>query len=210
MRCIKLDEERGRAAYDAILDKKMCPECKTKMAFNEWKEKRKLCQNCNVEFTSILAWGDVEKRFFSNQRNNLSKSYEKKASIERRVEEEALILRHSRLDMSTGKMVLDRPSLDAEAKPLLWTPEMEEAFFERMEEQAAIRRRRLQSKTNEIHSAQCTFQPTIRESAQDPSYDPVEEFMLRYEEDWGRRKERMEVPDIKCHHYKASLSFRPL
>ena len=76
-----------------------------------------------------------------------------------------------------------------------------------MEEQAAIRRRRLQSKTNEIHSAQCTFQPTIRESAQDPSYDPVEEFMLRYEEDWGRRKERMEVPDI--HHYKASLSFRP-
>jgi hypothetical protein len=58
-----------------------------------------------------------------------------KATIERRVDEEALIIRHSRLDMSTGKMMLDRPSLDAEAKPLLWTQEMKDAFFGRMEEQ---------------------------------------------------------------------------
>jgi hypothetical protein len=46
----ELEFEMGKAKYDARVDKKTCPRCGAKQSYDEFKEKRKNCVHCNVEY----------------------------------------------------------------------------------------------------------------------------------------------------------------
>ena len=46
----ELEFAMGKAKYDALVDKKTCPRCGAKQSYDEFKEKRKSCVHCNVEY----------------------------------------------------------------------------------------------------------------------------------------------------------------
>jgi hypothetical protein len=54
---------RGEEAYKTVLDKRQCPQCTAVQSYDEVKEKRKLCANCNVEYQRPRVWAAVRKRF---------------------------------------------------------------------------------------------------------------------------------------------------
>jgi ribosomal protein S27AE len=54
---------RGEEAYKTVLDKRQCPQCTAVQSYDEVKEKRKLCPNCNVEYQRPRVWAAVRKRF---------------------------------------------------------------------------------------------------------------------------------------------------
>ncbi|KAG6966534.1 hypothetical protein JG688_00006730 [Phytophthora aleatoria] len=59
----KLALSRGENDYDARLDKKACPKCGLPQSYSEFKDKKKKCQMCGVEFRFLNAWGDIEHSF---------------------------------------------------------------------------------------------------------------------------------------------------
>ncbi|OWY94352.1 hypothetical protein PHMEG_00035942, partial [Phytophthora megakarya] len=59
----KLELSRGENDYNARLDKKACPKCGLPQSYSEFKDKKKKCQMCGVEFRFLNAWGDVEQSF---------------------------------------------------------------------------------------------------------------------------------------------------
>ncbi|ETN01215.1 hypothetical protein PPTG_17625 [Phytophthora nicotianae INRA-310] len=61
----KLDLSRGENDYNARLDKKACPKCGLPQSYSEFKDKKKKCQMCGVEFRFLNAWGDIEHSFTS-------------------------------------------------------------------------------------------------------------------------------------------------
>ena len=44
----------GKAGYDALVDKKQCPNCGAKQSYDEVKEKRKECPNCKVRVITLV------------------------------------------------------------------------------------------------------------------------------------------------------------
>lgn len=50
----ELQFQMGKADYDAKVDKKTCPRCGAKQSFDEFKEKRKNCVHCNVEYCAAV------------------------------------------------------------------------------------------------------------------------------------------------------------
>lgn len=50
----QLDFKMGQANYDALVDKKACPQCGNKQSYDEFKEKRKMCGNCRVEYAPAV------------------------------------------------------------------------------------------------------------------------------------------------------------
>lgn len=47
----------GKAAYDKLVDKKICPKCGAKQSYDEVKEKRKKCPNCQVSSFVVVDIG---------------------------------------------------------------------------------------------------------------------------------------------------------
>ena len=60
-RRVKLQREQGRKDYEAKLDKKVCPICKTIQKYEEVLDKKKFCMECNVVYRSVKTWSHVEK-----------------------------------------------------------------------------------------------------------------------------------------------------
>jgi hypothetical protein len=62
----------GRQAYEALLTRKVCPDCKhpdgkpVYQAYDEYIEKRDVCAACGKKYVRQSAWGDVKEDFFSN------------------------------------------------------------------------------------------------------------------------------------------------
>lgn len=51
----QLEFKMGQADYDALVDKKACPGCKAKQSYDEFKEKRKACGNCRLEYAPAVS-----------------------------------------------------------------------------------------------------------------------------------------------------------
>ena len=54
----ELEFQIGKAKYDALVDKKACPQCGSKQSYDEFKEKRKSCSVCNVEYCAQVSGGE--------------------------------------------------------------------------------------------------------------------------------------------------------
>ncbi|KAG7385615.1 hypothetical protein PHYPSEUDO_001267 [Phytophthora pseudosyringae] len=77
----KLDLSRGENDYNARLDKKGCPKCGLPQSYSEFKDKKKKCQMCGVEFRFLNAWGDIEQSFSSRLAEASRAQAEKKEQI---------------------------------------------------------------------------------------------------------------------------------
>ncbi|POM73648.1 Hypothetical protein PHPALM_9485 [Phytophthora palmivora] len=127
----KLELSRGENDYNTRLDKKACPKCGLSQSYSEFKDKKKKCQMCGVEFRFLNAWGDVEQSFTSRMAESSRVQAERKEQIyAQRAVEEAARLKVSktakqlqyekRLAMKTNKQTfLDRnykPNSDSKTK----------------------------------------------------------------------------------------------
>ena len=54
LRLMKLQDRAGKANYDCLVDKKVCPQCRMKQTYEEWKERRKKCPLCSMEYCSSV------------------------------------------------------------------------------------------------------------------------------------------------------------
>ncbi|EEY58634.1 uncharacterized protein PITG_10745 [Phytophthora infestans T30-4] len=77
----KLDLSRGENDYDARLDKKACPKCGLPQSYSEFKDKKKRCQQCGVEFRFLNAWGDIEHNFTSRMAESSRVQAESKKQV---------------------------------------------------------------------------------------------------------------------------------
>ncbi|KAG2842415.1 hypothetical protein PC111_g2750 [Phytophthora cactorum] len=77
----KLALSRGENDYDARLDKKACPKCGLPQSYSEFKDKKKKCQMCGVEFRFLNAWGDIEHSFTSRMAETSRAQAERKEQI---------------------------------------------------------------------------------------------------------------------------------
>ena len=55
LRVMKLQDRVGKAEYDCLVDKKVCPQCRMKQTYEEWKERRKKCPICSMEYCSSVS-----------------------------------------------------------------------------------------------------------------------------------------------------------
>ncbi|KAE9027532.1 hypothetical protein PR001_g11939 [Phytophthora rubi] len=77
----KLDLSRGENDYNARLDKKSCPKCGVPQSYSEFRDKKKKCQMCGVEFRFVNAWGDIEHGFNSRMTEAARAQAERKEQI---------------------------------------------------------------------------------------------------------------------------------
>ena len=77
-----------------------------------------------------------------------------------------------------------------------WDSKLQDEFFERMEKQQASRESKVEKIEDEVYTQKYPFKPTIHKREEDEidyddeNYDPVEEFLSRYESDMENRKEK--------------------
>lgn len=70
-------------------DKKSCPKCEVPQSYSEFRDKKKKCQMCGVEFRYLNAWGDIEHGFSSRMAEASRTQAEKKEQIYAQMEAEA-------------------------------------------------------------------------------------------------------------------------
>jgi hypothetical protein len=182
----------GEMEYDAILDKKFCPNCTAKQSYDEIKEKRKRCPNCNIEYRTKVAWGQVSAQFFGKQKLEAEKKTKAALKVQKEMEVEDLKKRYSRFDRKAGKVVVDEAAIEkALAGPEAWNEDMEETFFGRMDEMMAKKLSGLKDLDAKIMEEQYPFKPTITKrhgDDEDEDEDGGTGFMRRLEDDLDKRR----------------------
>ena len=75
-----------------------------------------------------------------------------------------------------------------------WDSKLQNEFFQRMEDQQVVREEKVEMIEDEVYTQKYPFKPTIHKRPEDEiddeNYDPIEEFLNRYESDMETRKER--------------------
>ena len=75
-----------------------------------------------------------------------------------------------------------------------WDSKLQDQFFQRMEEQQVSREMKVEKIEDEVYTQQFPFKPTIykrdEDEIDDENYDPIAEFLNRYESDMETRKEK--------------------
>lgn len=66
-------------------DKRCCPRCLTPQSYSEYKDKKKRCQMCGVEFRVLQAWGDVGQDFIARMSDATVAKAEKQELIRAQV-----------------------------------------------------------------------------------------------------------------------------
>ena len=182
----------GEMEYDAILDKKFCPNCTAKQSYDEIKEKRKRCPNCNIEYCTKVAWGQVSAQFFGKQKMEAENKATAALKVQKEMEVEDLKKRYSHFDRMAGKVVVDEAAIEkALAGPETWNEDMEETFFGRMDEMMAKKLSGLEELDAKIMEEQYPFKPTITKrhgDEEEEEEDGGTGFMRRLEEDLDKRR----------------------
>jgi hypothetical protein len=154
----KREFKKGKEDYEARMDKKYCPKCGAKQSYDEVKEKRKLCPNCNVEYKHKTAWGNVEKSFFKRQNEIYEKAQASKEKLAQSLLESEFKATRTRYDHVSGKIIeseylahaASRDCDNAEDR-LVWTKEVEIDFFTREKERLDMKNEKLKKIEEEIY-----------------------------------------------------------
>ncbi|TMW56752.1 hypothetical protein Poli38472_006762 [Pythium oligandrum] len=62
---------RAEREYNALVDKKECPQCGNPQSYAELTQKRKKCPNCGVTYRSRLAWCEIADEFLERMAAHL-------------------------------------------------------------------------------------------------------------------------------------------
>lgn len=230
----KIQLDIGKSQYEALLDKKFCPQCKAKQSYDDIKEKRKRCNNCNVDYTTAIEWTKVKREFYERQQGMLDGMDKKRQQLAQELERERRRGTKTVYDKRQGKLVVKEYDYVGHAHESKWDDDMEHDFFERNSKMEQKRQIHLKQIEDEMYG-NIGVQSTLKsEFSGNDLYDSVSggsglfgldaptAFLHRYEEDVRRRnaikaaqreeererKGRLErtVQDNLCEH---SAAFRP-
>ncbi|CAE7654921.1 unnamed protein product, partial [Symbiodinium microadriaticum] len=134
-----LEFNMGKKDYEALVDKRYCPSCGAKQSYDEVKEKRKRCPNCNVEYRRKISWGDVGSDFYKRQSKASAQYHKKQEELRKSLRQKEMVVRRKRVDAKTGKLIVEDVSVTS--SNLKWTPAMEEEFLSRQDYWEEVRRR---------------------------------------------------------------------
>lgn len=127
-----VEHRRGKEAYDAIVDKKFCPRCTAKRSYDEYREKKKRCSNCNVEFTSKVVWTQrMGTEFFKRDHEFIKLKDDHVEKLRDKVIEDLTSYEGRTYDEETGRLVSTRQNLFSNS--LRWDSETKAEFEERLE-----------------------------------------------------------------------------
>ena len=204
----KREFDAGKLEYDARIDKKCCPVCGAKQSYDEIKEKRKKCPNCNVEYKSKLVWGNVKHNFNKRQKEYEKKSKESYEKIINELEEDKDLIYRPVFDTNSHKLAMEV----FETEYPYWTKEVEEDFMNRSNQWLEYKKKHMQileeklkkeKHMNEWYQPQLKTKPKSNNNNDnngtygldfldefDPDYDPVKEFEKRMLLDLWKRQER--------------------
>ena len=182
-----MQHKRAAADYDALLTRKQCPNCGLKQKYDEVKDKKNMCPNCDIEYRPKLTWGQVGKKFTTRTANNAKKSAQKQEELIKQIEDSRLPVKEQ-FDPKTGKVV----TIAAPKNPKRWTDNTKEQFFERMSEHEEKARTNLQKIEDESFGVQCTFMPKTgsKRNEEDEEDKGMVAFLRRLDEEGEERKER--------------------
>lgn len=197
-RRLDLEFRIGKKAYDALLDKKFCSSCGAKQSYDEVKEKRKKCPNCQVEYRAKTTWTAVEKSFFQREKMYARKAEEERIKKAKEIEDDYIKSTERRqYDRVTGKVVV----VSGAESRVIWDEEAEKEFFQRMEQTEKKRQEKIKEIEDNTYGKTCTFKPVTKHRNKDGeeddenendeggnNADKVSAFLSRMEGDLENRK----------------------
>jgi hypothetical protein len=164
-----LDEARGKKAYEALLTRKICPECRhpdgklVYQAYDEFLEKRDCCTVCGQKYVRQLAWDSVKDGFFAASAKYVEMKEQTLAQLrKKKVSISCKKLVYDATDNVTRKVNLFKTCKDESEQNECW-----EAFYGRTAADMQARHQRLSElqrmqKENVIRlDPECTFEPQL-------------------------------------------------
>ena len=200
-------EAIGKRDYESLLTRKVCPECKLTdgkpvyQAYNEFQEKRDVCERCGNKYVRQLTWGAIREEFLAMQVKFKDDKDRKAAEIRRK---HVQMVSDPRM---TRKKVYDDASRTTRSVPVFATyrgdDEKEEIWSGFLNRTASDNRRRTEDRAREEKDRRrditrvdpnCTFSPHLNREAGFPHltaiFDRLEgqDFEDRMEDDVRARR----------------------
>jgi hypothetical protein len=182
-----MQHRREAEDYNALLTRKECPSCGLKQKYDEVKDKKTKCPNCDVEYKPKLTWGQVGKRFLTRTSEEQAQSQAKKEELVKKIEElEQPVLQ--KFDPKLGRVV----TVAAPKNKKKWTDNTKVEFFDRMDEHKATALKNLQKIEDESFGMQCTFMPETgaKRDEEDEENTGIHAFLRRLDEEMEEKKEK--------------------
>lgn len=212
----RLSDAIGMSDYDKLLTKKYCPNCGSKQSFDEYKEKRKKCSICNIEYKSKLAWTNkMANKFLTLQENFLENIELKKQQLLEEIETENRLMKVKRFDTTSGKLKEFLDCCPSYRKDNQWNKDVEQEFFQRLKDYFLKRNEKLTKLEEKIKQEKYPFKPIIGQGNEsknktaeksmfgfdddddDEDKPSFESFLKRYYEDLEvRHKDVVRVPYV--------------
>ena len=148
-------------------------------SYDEIKERKKRCPNCNVDYQPKLSWGKIRNKFSQRQQQYLKEFAEFEEFLDTIDETIRGELRNSVIravyDYKQHKIVMKR----FETAFPTWTEEVAEDFFSRQEEKLDIKNRKLEKLKKEFYSNDLhPYQPSASSSMKGKSHLHFVNFLL--------------------------------
>ena len=168
--------QTGKQKYDALVDKKRCPVCTATQSYDEVKEKRKRCPNCQVPYTFKTNWGQVQNSFYKRQNDAYVNGIRALDEMKREVIESERRSMKTKVDNETGEVYTVQGGGTGDEE-LQWTRDVEDDFFTRMAESKVRREAKLKCLEEELYGgAGRGSKSKNKRSGGDPLYSADNEF----------------------------------
>ena len=213
----ELNDTIGKTNYDKFLTQKFCPNCHSKQSYDEVKERRKKCSNCNIDFCSKLSWNKISNKFFKSQENFIKKLKDKKENLIIELENESKLIKIKSFNKKTGKIETILKENYGMSHNIIWTDEIENDFFDRLNEFHEKKQEKLKLLENEINNEKYPFEPNLsymkswknndnndennfhdNDSDDDENKPSFQAFLRRYYEDLEKRQ--IHIAERKIQH----------
>ncbi|KAJ1419340.1 hypothetical protein B484DRAFT_453446 [Ochromonadaceae sp. CCMP2298] len=201
----ELEFQIGKAKYDALVNKKACPQCGQRQSYDEYKEKRRNCGNCNIEYCAQVSWNKVGKRFLKKNLEYAQRVAEKKTRLRSELEEEFKCIQRREYDPLTGK---SHTYTDYNKQRLTAQEELE--FFDRIDSMLQHRESKVKELDDKIYRDNYPFKPTITKYARrddkddddDSDLEPSEAFLKRYNQDLESRRDKFPTKYLRSKYQR--------
>ncbi|GBG31461.1 Hypothetical Protein FCC1311_076852 [Hondaea fermentalgiana] len=196
-----LRTRRGKAEYEARVDKKVCPQCRATQSYDEFKHRKNKCRDCKVAFRHKVVWQDVSDGFLDRMETKMRESESKQAELE--------------MEMCPAFRPQEKIIYDAafgttrkvKTRPMAWE-EVQTGFMQRVENDLRTREaKRAIAEREALRSVGCSFQPTLATRGSATEFDvsvPGEYFAERMERDAQRRRRVKAQNEVRA-KYQSTL-----